>query len=117
MAEIIPSFCTLSFKLAVLLYWNLSRLPFFQQVLNFDLLLCTGINSEMLLCSYALLSLLSLAEIYLVYFVTLLGTKIKFLILPQNLACSVYHKCIYLITVKEHTTKKMLEFLKKKFMS
>ena len=41
-----PSFCALTFEVAVLFYSNLSRRPFFRQVVNLGLLLCTGIDSE-----------------------------------------------------------------------
>ena len=35
-------------KVAVLFYWNLSRCPFLWQVVDLDLLLCTGFNSAVL---------------------------------------------------------------------
>ena len=41
-----PSFCTLPSEVAVLFDKNLSRRPFLGQVVNLDLLLCTGFNSE-----------------------------------------------------------------------
>ena len=40
-----PSFCTQPSEVAVLFYLNQSRCPFFWQVGNSDLQLCTGINS------------------------------------------------------------------------
>ena len=36
------SFCSPPSQVAVLLYWNLSSLPFLGQVVDFDLLFCTG---------------------------------------------------------------------------
>ena len=40
------TFCTSPLKVAVLLDWNLSRHPFFGQVVNVVLLLCTGLDLE-----------------------------------------------------------------------
>ena len=41
-----PRFCAPPSEVAVLFYSNLSRLPFLGQVVNLDLLLCTGFDSE-----------------------------------------------------------------------
>ena len=41
-----PSFCAQSSEVAVLFYSNLSRCPFLEQVVDLDLLLCTGFNLE-----------------------------------------------------------------------
>ena len=41
-----PSFCAPPSEVAVLFYSNLSRRPFLGQVVDFDLLLCTGFYSE-----------------------------------------------------------------------
>ena len=41
-----PSFCAPIFGVAVLFDSNLSRRPFFRQVVDLDLLLCTGFDSE-----------------------------------------------------------------------
>ena len=41
-----PSFCVPPFEVAVLFNLNLSRCPFVGQVINLDLLLCTGFYSE-----------------------------------------------------------------------
>ena len=41
-----PSFCAPPSEVAVLFYSNLSRRPFLGQVVDIDLLLCTGFNSE-----------------------------------------------------------------------
>ena len=41
-----PSFCVPPSEVSVLFYSNLSRLPFLGQVVNIDLLLCTGFDSE-----------------------------------------------------------------------
>ena len=41
-----PSFCAPPSEVAVLFYLNLSRRPFLGQVVDFDLLLCTGFDSE-----------------------------------------------------------------------
>ena len=35
-------------------YWNLSRRPFLGQVVNLDLLLCTGFDLEHVICSYVI---------------------------------------------------------------
>ena len=40
------SFCAQPPEVTVLFKWNLSRCPFLGQVVNLDLLLCTGFNSE-----------------------------------------------------------------------
>ena len=44
--RLFPSLCTLTSEVSVLFDWNLSRLPFLRQVVNLDLLLCAGFNSE-----------------------------------------------------------------------
>ena len=41
-----PSFCVPPSEVAVLFYSNLSRRPFLGQVVDLDLMLCTGFNSE-----------------------------------------------------------------------
>ena len=41
-----PSFCAPPSEVAVLFYSNLSRCPFLGQVVDLDLLLCTGFDSE-----------------------------------------------------------------------
>ena len=41
-----PSICAPPSEVAVLFYSNLSRLPFLREVINLDLLLCTGLKSE-----------------------------------------------------------------------
>ena len=41
---LLPSFSVLPSEFAVLFNLNLSRLPFLGQVVNLDLLLCTGFN-------------------------------------------------------------------------
>ena len=41
-----PSFCASPSEVAVLFYSNLSRRPFLGQVVDLDLLLCTGFDSE-----------------------------------------------------------------------
>ena len=41
-----PSFCVPPSEVAVLFYLNLSRRPFLGQVVDLDLLLCTGFNLE-----------------------------------------------------------------------
>ena len=41
-----PSFCAPPSEVAVLFDSNLSRLPFLGQVVDLDLLLCTGFDSE-----------------------------------------------------------------------
>ena len=41
-----PSFCAQPSEVAVLFYSNLSRLPFLGQVVDLNLLLCTGFNLE-----------------------------------------------------------------------
>ena len=46
MPDIVPSFCAQPFEVAVLFNLNLSRCPFFREVANLDLLLCTGFHSE-----------------------------------------------------------------------
>ena len=42
-----PSFCAQPWEVAVLFNLNLSRRPFLRQVVNLDLLLCTGFYSEL----------------------------------------------------------------------
>ena len=41
-----PTFCTLPSEGTVLFDWSLSRLAFLGQVVDLDLLLCTGFDSE-----------------------------------------------------------------------
>ena len=40
------SFCMLTFEVTVLFNWNLSTLPFLGQIVNLDLLVCTGFDLE-----------------------------------------------------------------------
>ena len=40
------SVCSQPSEVAVLFYWNLNRRPFLRQVVDFDLLLCTGFNLQ-----------------------------------------------------------------------
>ena len=46
MPDIVPSFCLPPSEVAVLLSSNLSRHPFLRQVVDLDLLLCTGSDLE-----------------------------------------------------------------------
>ena len=48
-----PRFCAPPSEVAVLFDLNLSRRPFLGQVVDSDLLLCTGFDSEHAFCSYA----------------------------------------------------------------
>ena len=49
-----PSFCSLPSEVAELFNLNLNRRPFLGQVVNLDLLLCTGFDLEHVICSYVI---------------------------------------------------------------
>ena len=53
MLEIALKFCTPTSEMTVLFDWNLSRCSFLSEVIDLDVLLCTGLNSELVHCFFA----------------------------------------------------------------